>query len=145
MALSRCRRVDFTEGVDRVDAGAWRAGGALEDAAPAADGRAVLGVVDVGGGRVDVLRPAAAVLGAMLGRGLAATTERGLFVATGGVDVLEVDVLDGPASPNCFVGDFVGDRIPLVSLAAGVGVPGTALARRSCWTVVCLRAPLTAL
>jgi hypothetical protein len=85
------------------------------------------------------------VLGAILGRGFAVIPESGLLEAeAGGVAVLEVEVLlDVPAKPNCLVGDFVGERIPLATLAAGVGVPGTALARRSCCNV-CLLAPTAA-
>lgn len=143
-AARRCRRAGFTGAAVRVDAGGFRPASALEDAAAGAmEGRAVLEVA-AAGGRVDVLRLAPAGVGARLGRGFAPTPESGRFVAAGGVDVLDVDVLEGPARPSCFVGDLVGDLRPLVSLAAGVGVPGTALALRS-GCVVCLLAPLTAL
>lgn len=105
--------------------------GAREVPAAAMEGRVVL--VVVAGGIVDVLRPAAVLLGAMLGRDLAATPDIGLFEAAGGVAVLEVDELDAPVKPSCLVGDLVGDRRPLATLGAGVGVLGTALARRAPW------------
>lgn len=92
-------------------------------------------------GSVDVLRVA---LPAMLGRGFAATIESGLLAAAGGVAVLEVvDMTDVLVKPSCFVGDFVGDRMPLATLPAGVGVPGVTEVRRSCRSV-CLRAPFAA-
>jgi hypothetical protein len=59
---------------------------------------------------------------------LFAPAATGRLPTTGGVFVLDVDVLVGPPDPNCFVGDLVGDRMPLASLAAGVGVPTIALA-----------------
>lgn len=68
------------------------------------------------------------------------------FLLAGGVFVLEVDVLDTPLLPACFVGLFVGDRIPLRPvLAPGVGLLGTALSLLpGAPTKLCLFSPLVA-
>lgn len=108
----------------------------LEETVPGADGS------------VDVLRPAPTALdGARLALLLfAATPETGLLPATGGVPVLDVEALDVPFVPSCFVGLFAGDRMPLATLAAGVGVPCNILARLpgSSFNNVCLLVPFTA-
>lgn len=108
----------------------------LEAAVPGADGS------------VDVLRLAPTVLdGARLALLLfAATPDTDLLPAAGGVPVLDVEVLDVPFVPSCFVGLFTGERIPLATLAAGVGVPCNVLALLpgSSLNSVCLLAPLTA-
>jgi hypothetical protein len=67
----------------------------------------------------------------------------GRLTPVGGVLVLEVDALETALTASCFVGDFTGDRMPLVALLDGVGVPGTVLVRlpaASCCSV-CRRAP----
>lgn len=108
----------------------------LEEAVPGADGS------------VDVLRPAPTVLeGARLARLLfAAIPGTGLLPAAGGVPVLDVEELDVPFVPSCFVGLFTGDRIPLATLAAGVGVACNVLALLpgSSLNNVCLLVPFTA-
>lgn len=100
------------------------------------------------GGNVDVLRPAPTVLdGARLALLLfAAIPGTGLLPAAGGVPVLDVEELDVPFAPSCFVGLFTGDRMPLATLAAGVGVPCNVLALLpgSSLNNVCLLVPLTA-
>lgn len=103
-------------------------------------------VVVEGGGIADVLRLAAVVGGCMLCLGLGAVLVGGFF-PTGGVLVLDVDVLETPLLPSCFVGDFAGDRNPLKpDLGTGVGVSVIALALLpGPSTRLCLFSPLAAL
>ena len=76
----------------------------------------------------EVLLPAAVLGGCRLCIGFAAALAGG-FLPPGGVLVLDVDALETPLLPSCFVGDFVDARTPLKpSLGAGVGLPVAALA-----------------
>ena len=96
--------------------------------------------------KVESLREAGVVAGgAILGLGFALALGAILF-PSGGVLVLDVAVLEGPLVPNCFVGDFVGDRRPLSILAPGVGLPPIALALLpEPFAASCLLSPFTAL
>lgn len=92
------------------------------------------------GGNVEVLR----LPGGIVDDGFAATPLiGGRLTPVGGVLVLEVDALETRLIPNCFVGDFAGDRMPLATLLAGVGVPATVLLRLAAASSrsVCRRAP----
>lgn len=81
----------------------------------------------------------------MLGLCFAAAAPGGALLPAGGVLVLEVDVLDDPLVPNCFVGDFTGDRRPVPNLAPGVGLPAMMLALLPApFTLLSLLNPFTA-
>ena len=105
----------------------------------------------------DVRLPAAVAAGCKLCLGLVEPDVAAAF-PTGGVFVLDVDVLETPLLVNCFVGDFVGDLRPLIlGLPAGVGLPVIALALPAparlclftpllpCWTPAGLLSPTTPL
>jgi hypothetical protein len=92
--------------------------------------RDVLAVRDAVGGNIVERRAVLVVLGGNMlaldrdGMGCAG------FLAAGGVPVRVDWALDKPLLVICFVGDFTGDRIPLVPLRApGVGLPLNILVR----------------
>lgn len=134
--LSRCLVVGGTVAAPRV-AGAEVPPDAVRDVVAegrveggASEGLEVLKAVDVEGeATAEVRRPAVVVGGNILCRGLVVAEGAG-FLPAGGVLVRDVDVLDTPLLPTCFVGLFVGDRIPLSPpLAPAVGLPGSTLSR----------------
>lgn len=71
---------------------------------------------------VVVLRPGTVDDVAAEAEGLVEEAADGLLLATAGALVLDVDVVETPFVASCFVGDFAGDRMPLLILVAGVGV-----------------------
>lgn len=114
--------------------GALRGAGARSPAVVGAnDGLELRWVAVVGaGGIVEVRRPAALLGGWRLGLNFVVAVVVVVvgFLAAGGVLVLDVDALETPLLPSCFVGDFVGERNPLnPALAPGVGLPAIALPR----------------
>ena len=123
--------------------GAVRAVDALDTPGEATEGLELRWAA-VGGGMADILRLAVVLGAARLGRGLTPATPGG-FLPAGGVFVLDVDALDTPLLPSCFVGDFVGDRMPFnPDLAPGVGLLAIALALLpGASTRLCLLSPLT--
>lgn len=142
-------------GLGRIG-GAWRPEEVRPGIAPgklaprpafgASDNRVFRGVavVDVPG-KVDVRRLVVVTGGAILCLDGLGVTPGAALLPAGGVLVREVDVLEIPLLPSCFVGDLAGECKPPAVRAPEVGLPTMALPLLpGASAMPCLFTPLTA-